>query len=156
MLESGASRQMHSLQPYITPPSSSSSSSHSYTPTLGQLNVVLVLEDHGPIGISNQVLSSKSNGSSGLTLNRTLAQSVPKDDIDHVTDPQSHATDPQSPVTSPQSHVTKSDSGDNQNHHGNHPNGHKKKGIMESSEYAVAMELEMWKMAEEEAFKVRS
>ena len=49
MLEGGITRQVCSLRSPVTPPPPS----HHHTLTLGHINTVLVLEDHGPIGPSS-------------------------------------------------------------------------------------------------------
>ena len=58
VLEGGVTRQICSLRSPITPPPPSHH--HTLTLTLGHINTVLVLEDHGPIGQSKDKTSLTS------------------------------------------------------------------------------------------------
>lgn len=147
MLEGSTStRQIFSLQSHITPPSESGPS-HPPTHSLGKLNVVLLLEDLGPIKLADGALLPEAKSKPITSLNG-MQQLTSKDVPSHTMTSQSHVTNH---MTKVRDHVTKSL---------DHKTGSKladksvAKGITESSEYAVAMELEMWKLAEEEAFKV--
>lgn len=147
-------RQIFSMQSHITPPSGPSHLVDDSS-LLGKLSVVLILEDLGPINLADSSQTLKTKGKPSVTDNVTVATrhlsepasghmtghgtSAPSNATGHVTLAPSHGTD----------HVTSAP--------GQSGSGAKKlitNGITGSSEYAVAMELEMWKMAEEEAFKV--
>lgn len=150
LLEGKASttRQVFSLHSHITPPTGHT---HLSAPSLGKLSVVLVLEDLGPIRLADSALLQRAMPTSvGVGSSHHVP---PKEDGlsgDHVTGSQSHVT---SHVTGVQDGVGGGTAAKPEAS-GGREGGGKGRGITDSSEYAVAMELEMWKLAEEEAFKV--
>lgn len=128
---------MSSLQSHIIPPTTTTTGTTGTTSSpLGQLNIVLILEDFGPLNLLGGEAAVLQNGSE-IPPNISAPE-------DHVTKPPDHMT-----TLKPDSKVH-----DHCHHrHGDHPSNGQGKPLTESTEYAVAMELEMWKMAEEEAFK---
>ena len=143
-------RQIFSMQSHVTPPSGPSHLVDDLS-SLGKLSVVLILEDLGPINLADG-LKLKTKGKPSVSDNMTDA---PNHAHNHLTEQASDHVISASSTAS--GHVTSAPS------HGtglatSAPSHAAKKlstnGITASSEYAVAMELEMWKMAEEEAFKV--
>lgn len=180
LLANGTStRQMFNMQAHVTPPTSPTS--YPVNVSLGKLNVVLILEDLGPILLTDDHAAAKTgvtseNGVSGISHQFTPLKSYDGNaegtDLghstsmrDHVASVEEHVASMKGRMTTLRSHMTDPGNG------GTGPGGGGKlrdrqdevvgrKGlgsagnIKESSEYEVAMELETWKLAEEEAFKV--
>ncbi len=109
MLDEGVTRQVCSLRVPITP----SPSSHHHTVTLGYLNIVLILENAGPIKPESKKPVSEASAVKEVGVTQEVGM-VPEVGVVHI----------------------------------------EEGGLVGSLEYKTAVELELWKVSQQEAFEV--